>query len=1142
MTRRLRSLWVVALAIAFFAGGVRAQDTSGKIVGAITDSSGAVVSGAVVTVTNTGTGIAQKAKTDSTGYYEARNLPIGSYQVAAEAEGFNKAVSAGTSPLGINQTLRVDLQLSVGTITNVVSVTAETTSVETQNQTVGKTVVGEAIVQLPLNGRDTLSLLSTQPGVVAANPRNSGAGGYSIAGGKPDSVTYLLDGGLNNNLLNNAVVANPNPDAVAEFRVLQSNYSAEYGRNAGGVVSVATRSGGNNLHGSAFDYLRNDAFNANTFFNNEQGLARPVLKRNQFGATLGGPIYLPKIYDGRNKLFFFFAYQGQRQSALDVSQGKVTVPTPTEALGDFSKSYSGSNQVAAFLQKNPYFQPDPTLAAQGIIDPTRIDPIAKKYFAGNLIPTAAAGYLYPQGSARANNDEFLGKVDYHPTERDTVAVTLTARTAPTANPFSNSANVLGYPTTTTIDTYFGNAVFTHTFTPTLVNELRITAQRYNEQRYVPATTLPTAHDLGIAITPDQPTGPPLLSFAGSGLKTGFGYQGPTTLANNTYVYADTVSYIHGQHALKAGGYFSVYQNNTFYNFYVNGRFVFNGSSTTVGSGNSFADFLMGLPDSYSQWGSGPTNVRSRSYAGFVQDEWKVSRRLTLSFGVRYEYNAPKYDTEGRTFSFIPGLKSTRFVNSPVGLVYPGDAGAPSGANFADKNDWAPRIGFAWDVFGNAKTSVRGGVGVFYDVLKAEDNLQFNNQAPFFSSTSLYFSKPNGTAPISLSDPFTSAGKVNNFPTVMPKSDLDFAARGFLPFGGSGVNFVDPYLRTPYVYQYNLSIQQQLRGGLMAEASYLGNSAHKMTALVDKNPYVPGTNYRVYDPGDPANSIFRSIATFGNLANGNYNALTLNLTERMPTGQGILAGSFFTAGYTYSHQLDTASGYRMPSSTVPAFAPKMFYGSGDSDLRHVVTISGGITPAFHLLTSRIPKAITKGWSIYPIVSYRSGFPLDVRAGFSTTPNVPGPSGAGDSSLVRADLVGSSVATFDAKTMASYSNPSTNQTAKGNFYFNPANFSKTRLTTLNNVSQTNPASLVGQFSYGSLPRNAFRGPGMFNINMAIAKVFRMGETKEIEFRLDSFNMLNSVQFNNPDTTLTSTTFGQISGTADPRILQLALHLHF
>jgi outer membrane receptor protein involved in Fe transport len=1135
----------IALCLLFVVSAARAQEATGKIFGTVTDQHGAVIPGAKVTVTNSSnltTQLTRDTVTDTDGNYQVVSLPIGNYRVVIEHEGFKRFITEDNK-LQINQSLRLDVSLETGAPTESVEVSSAASGVETVNPTLGQSVTSRPIVNLPLNGRNVLQLALLQPGVTEDNPSDTGAGTFNIAGNRADSVTFLLDGGVNNNLLSNRIVFNPNPDTVAEFRLLTSNYTAEYGRNAGGIISVVTKSGTNNFNWSLFEFLRNDKLNANSFFNNANGLPREILKRNQFGGTASGPILLPrfgeggrKLWNGRDKAFFFFSYQGQRQ-VQNQTTAAITVFTPAELNGDFSRSNSTRTgpdaRIVSFLAAHPQFQPNAALAAQGIIDPSRINAVSQRYIAAGLIPTSPAGRLISQGTSVNDSDELTFKFDFNVRKDDKFAVTLGSVKNPTILPFS-AANVPGFPTSTNSKRYFANLAYTSIFSARLINDFRFTAQRDNQIQAVPTRRLPTAAELGIGVTPDNPTGPPRLSFA-SGMSIGFSTQGPTTLINNTFNWLDTVSWIKGKHSWKFGGNYSTYQNNTVFDFFVNGNFFFDGSPASggIGSGNDLADFLFGLPDEFLQFGEAPSDIRTRSVYGFAQDEWRVRKNLTLTLGVRWEYNQPKYDKQGRSFSIIPGQRSQRFPNAPVGLVFPGDPGAPKGSNFSDFNDWAPRFGFAWDPFGKGTTSVRGGFGVFYDILKGEDNLQFNGQAPFFGFADLFFD-PAG--PDIFTRPFQNAGVPNSFPSRPPARNIDFDASGFLPFGGGGVFFVDPHLRTPYNYQYNLSVQHEIVKNLIGEASYVGSASHKLTLLTDRNPFILGTTHRALNttPGNNDSS-FSFLDEFRNVGFANYNSMQLSL-QRPVSETGRFGRTYFTIGYTLSHSIDNGSGFRNRNSRVPAYNFRQFRADSDFDIRHRFTASGGWDVPFDRLWGSGPKRLTQGWSVYPIYTFRTGFPLDVFGGLSRSGSRPGPSAAGDPNLVRANLVGGSITTFDPHLSQTFNGRT------GNFFFNPANFTNANLggsTCLACV--TNPALRT----YGSLGRNAFRGPSRNNLDLAISKVTPIaGEDGRLrmEFRAEFFNILNSAQFRDPSTSITSGTFGQISTTFDPRIIQFAVKFSY
>jgi hypothetical protein len=1157
-TRGSLALWFITVS----AVALSAQTGTGRVIGTITDESGGGIAGAKVTVTNALTNVHWETTSGVDGSYQVLDLPIGSYTVAAEHEGFRKAVTA-PQQLEINQSLRIDAKLNVGSVAEVVNVEAVAAQVETVSPTVGGTVTGAPIQGLPLNGRNVLDLAFTQPGVVpsSGSPFSGNgvpAGAFSIAGGHDNSVTYLLDGGDNTSVTYGNPVMNPNPDTIAEFRILTNNYTAEYGRSAGGVVSVVTKSGTNQFHGSAYDYWRNTDFNANTFFNkaNLQNLQpRPILERNQFGGTLGGPIL-------KDRLFFFFAYQGQRQNSVTVGP-LFTTFTPAQLGGDFSGGgQPGScpnvnTSVAAFLQANPYFQADPAKAACAIIDPTKIDPVAQAYIQNNLIPTTTTGNIVPNGPATDNRNEYNGKIDWNASLKDRFTLTLATFKNPINYPFltttslGSAPNVPGYPGLNTFTSYFGSVAYTRTFSQTVLNEFRFTAQTIDNKLNFPQRSLPGPNGLGINITPDQVTGPTQMLFANSGLQIGFNVNGPANYADTTYTYVDTLSWIKGHHTFKTGGTLGIVQNNAVFDFANNGQFGFYGS----GSGSDLADFLLGVPTYFEQFPRGTSAIRSHQYSAFFQDEWKVVPRLVLTLGIRYEYNTPKSDPQKRQYMLLPGLQSVVDPFAPKGLLFAGDPGTPSGINFPDRNDWAPRFGFAWDPRGNGKTSVRGGFGVFYDVLLGQDNQYQNGTVPLFAAAyigcfNFCLPPPSLTTNYNyLSDPYGSTGFINPFPSAAlpPLGQRDFAALGFLPIGYNSV-FLDPHMRTPYSYQYNLNVQHQISSSLAAEIGYVGSSSHKFTANVDFDPFVNGgaSFLRLQNVlngyTDPANPIYTSTVGTTNAINGNYNGLVSSLTKRISDWHG-LGSTFFTVAYTWSHLIDDGTGIFRNTSQVPYYNHHQFHGTGDNDLRNRFVFSGGWTMPLEKAWSSGPSALTKGWTLYPIFVWQSGLPMDVNGGLYVD-GTPGASGAGDQGLLKPNWAGGA-----AKTL----NPRKYQTInglKGNFIFDPTGLADPSCyydtTGAQNPNAPGTPGGCPAPTYGTLPRNFFRGPGRVNLDLALEKATPLFKEKmQFIFRAEFFNILNHTEFQNPSggsASIYSPQLGQVVSTFDPRIGQLSFRLTF
>src|SRR5438067_11084683 len=805
------------LAIPFAVSG---QVTTATIVGTVTDPGGAVVPSAQVTARNADTGLTRTVSSNDEGSYRIEFLPVGKYSVEVALAGFKKALVSDIV-LQVNDTARVDISLTVGQVSETVTIAESAApAINTSTAEIGRTIQSAEITQLPLVERNVYTLLDLTPGVQSNNNGVATAStgtstfilGYpeqrTLINGGTDggtgSVNYYLDGGTNMTNLRNTGNILPNPDAIQEFRVQTNSYNAEYGRYASGIINVLTKSGTNQFHGSAFEFLRNTVFNANDWGST---LARAPFHRNQFGATLGGPIK-------HDRAFFFVSYSGLRQATSTFLSG-ARVPTALERIGNFTASATKPTDPA----NNAHFV---CAGVMNVICSSRLVPVAMKII-NTYIPvsnvTLSNGNAGWQGNIPTpyNFNEYLGKVDYQLNDAHRLTVSY-FNTGGTSTTKAGSPNVPWSLQSSTWRQHSINASDVWILNSAKINQVWLTYSRnFGGRINRPAISLT---DLGslffIQGTPNLPQITFTVYFT-----LGEHIRDPIA-GTNFYSARDVFSWIKGNHSLKLGGEISLNKDiqQTLLNNY--GVFTFNAGATarvagggvTAAAGNALADFLIGIPSAVSQ--DAPVTGYTNSWytALFVQDDFKVSPRLTLNLGLRWDVQTPPTDPYNRVVNYVPGQKSTVNPLAPVGAQFFGDPGVERGGIPTSYTHFSPRIGFAWDVFGNGKTSLRGAFGVFYGSISGNEWNTMTNFQPF--STRLTFTNINqktnaAGVPLgaSLSNPY------NNFVGGNP-----FPYKGTFTTGG-GLFPVASNFKWPRTYQMNVSVQRQVTKDLVVGAAYVG---------------------------------------------------------------------------------------------------------------------------------------------------------------------------------------------------------------------------------------------------------------------------------------------------------------------------------
>lgn len=1071
MTRRnagLAGLVALVACALLLAGSPAHAQATGALSGVVSDNSGALLPGATVTVVNAGTGQTRTATSGGDGFYTVPLLQPGTYKVTAGLQGFSALTRDGVK-VTVSETARVNLVLQVGGRTEDVTVVGEAPLVETSNATMGIVIDEKKVVDLPLNGRNFTQLGTLIPGVVAppaglggaagdATPGGFGAvtSGFSVNGMRNQSNNFLLDGATNNDTFNTGFVLRPPPDAIQEFKILTHSYNAEYGRNAGSVVNVVTRSGSNRWHGAAWEFNRDDSLQAYNFFA-PRDQPKPNLKQNQFGASLGGPLK-------KDKLFVFGYYEGYRNTSGTTTN--LLVPSEAQRAGNFAG--------ATIL--------DPRTGQAfpgGIIPSSRLDPIALKLLADFMpLPNAPGNRYIVSPDVVDNRDQAGGRLDYRLTDKHQVLARYlwshTDRTSPrTVQPADQKA-VAKLWDVMLADTYM--------FSSTLINQARFSLNKIDAQ---PAVTSGRQNsEYGINVPNTNPLAPGLPFIAISGFPGLGDPQQPFVQRNNdVFQFTDDLTWLRGRHSLKFG--VDVRRERMFIAFInrPNGDYTFSSAIT----GSALVDFLIGAPAQFRRTTQQTIqDGHGWLYAGYAQDEFRASDRLTLSLGVRYELPTPFVDKSDAMAVIAPGQQSTKFPQAPNGLLYPGDPGIPRGGYKTDKNNIAPRLAAIWDPTGKGKTSVRAAWGIFYDALAGQgDFFQSGVLAPPFTPL-LELNATRANPFLSFANPLST---VTGGPSLFPPS---------LTIIGWG-----PEFKTPWAMHYNLTVQQQIGGSIGAEVGYVGSRGKNLPIFTEINPIVTPPSTRKY----PAFALLRPTLSE---AESWYNSLQASV--RMRPNRGLN----FLASYTLGHAVDHISGLNIGGENRPALPivlgddasiqRSLDYEKGDAffDARHRFVVSFGYELPKLVDKGGLMRNVLGGWQLNGIFQAQTGFPLTVIDpvldiyGMTNRPNMSCDPNAGASHTVQQ-------------------------------WFNTNCFQRRAVA----------ATAAGP---GDQPRNAVRGPGFNRTDLSIFKFFSFAKEHQLQVRIEAFNLFNQARFGQPVINSSAANFGAITSADDGRVIQLGVKYSF
>lgn len=1126
-----RFLTLGAFFLLLSAGGpttfrAHAQVATGTIVGSVTDVSGAVVPDAEITVRHLATNEARVVRTNDRGEFTASFLRIGDHSIAASAQGFKSAL---VQPLTVrvDQTITLPIQLEVGLVTQTVEVGATTPLLDAATSSLGQVIENKKIVDLPLNGRNAFAL-----GLLAGNTVPMSGMGTNLpfvaGGGRFSTNDVMLDGIDNNTSVNsNAIGRNginytPSVDAVEEFKVKTNNYSAEFGRSAGAIISATVKSGTNEFHGSAWNFLRNNVLDANSFFANSAGRERQPFRQNQFGFTFGGPVSIPKLYNGRNRTFFFADYEGLRRRT-SASSTVLDIPPMDYRLGDFSRYRAAIYDPRARR-----------VGTNGLVVSTP--------FAGNRIPQSQifAGSvnvlgLLPEPNFGApgadtrnfirfaanpfNNNQYDVKIDHRFGQKNALFGRISRSKVDDPNP-GNFDGFIGGGGRQIRNALHSVINDTHIISPTAVNEFRVGYTRHNGSfDGLGPTGADFARQNNIALFPFPVQSFPSLNFNFSGLVntqaqfTGLGGGDPNINIENTYQLSDNISIARGAHSLKMGIDARRYLYDVIRG---GGQFIFgsifSSSSDATGSGAPLADFLMGFPSGTQgtqllDW----SRQRDVYVGGYVQDDWKVNSRLTLNVGLRYELYTQPIDARDRG-----GLLDARTGR----IQLPGQDGYSRAIVRGDHNNWAPRFGFAYNP--RQRFTVRGGAGVFY--ARREQNqevTQFGGNIPNTPTIVFPSVSASGTVtpPVTLSTPLVAQPSDPTLSNFTPQRPLSVLVRT-ADFDNS-VN--------PYAMQWNLSLQYEFAADTLVEVAYSGLRGSRLVSRVNLNqiPFemaMAGRNQQIHRMFSNINNAVGLDSATGNTT---YHSLLIRVERRMRNGLNLLSN------YTWSKNLEIngtggSSSFSQNGGTtfpVDSWNLRNEKAVGTLDVPHVFVLSSGYELPFGVGKRWANKqgwtnVLIGGWQTNLIFTRRSGFTTDIRS----------------SRIPAANQLFATINMPDR--VAGQSIYQANRSVDG--WFNPAAFS--------DPGRVNSATNVPITLFGNAQRRVGRGPRASNLDFSMFKNFRISERVNVQFRAEAFNLSNTPAFSLPSANSTSLTIGNpnfgllTASSATGRQIQFALKVAF